>query len=281
MHSISSSAIILDTVVKSTLLLAIAWGAALVLKKRSAATQHMVRTFALAALLMLPFFVMLAPAWHIKGFPQYPKSHDSIEQRAAQSAIATSPISTRKAPSAPTKHSVVSIATTPAHSRVKPDVHAATSLNAQPLTAHSTGTAAPVSSTISSETAPVGQIASAPAPTNLIPSLVPKLLVGLWIAGALFFAARWCLNAMRLAALVDRASVLTDSGWNAQVRAVAADLGIDRHVALLVSDEIEVPITTGILFPRIVLSPDYPEWSPTRRSAILNHELAHIKRLDA
>ncbi len=78
-----------------------------------------------------------------------------------------------------------------------------------------------------------------------------------------------------------RAGVLTDSGWNAQVRALSADLKISRHVALLISDEIEVPITTGILFPRILLSLDYPEWSPTRRSAILNHELAHIKRLDA
>src|SRR6185437_10791587 len=68
MHSISSSAIILDTVVKSTLLLAIASVAALALKRRSAATQHMVRTFALAALLLLPILVMLTPAWHIKGF---------------------------------------------------------------------------------------------------------------------------------------------------------------------------------------------------------------------
>ena len=75
--------------------------------------------------------------------------------------------------------------------------------------------------------------------------------------------------------------MLTDSGWNAQVRALSADLGINRHVALLVSDEIEVPITTGVMFPRVVLSLDYPEWSPTRRAAILNHELAHIKRLDA
>jgi hypothetical protein len=70
MNALSSSAIILDTLVKSTLLLAIASGAALVLKKRSAATQHMVRTFALAALLLLPFSVMLLPAWHIKGLPQ-------------------------------------------------------------------------------------------------------------------------------------------------------------------------------------------------------------------
>ena len=74
MHTLSSSAIILDTVVKSTLLLAIAWSAALILKKRSAATQHMVRAFALAALLLLPISVMVVPAWHIKGLPQYPKS---------------------------------------------------------------------------------------------------------------------------------------------------------------------------------------------------------------
>src|SRR6185312_10045129 len=52
-------------------------------------------------------------------------------------------------------------------------------------------------------------------------------------------------------------------------------------VALLVSDELEVPITAGIMFPKVVLSPDYAEWSPQRRSAILNHELAHIRRLDA
>ena len=71
---------------------------------------------------------------------------------------------------------------------------------------------------------------------------------------------------MRMSALVRRAGVLTDSGWNAQVRALAGGLGINRHVALLVSDELEIPITTGIFFPRIILSLDYAEWSPMRRS---------------
>ncbi|HEX3156320.1 MAG TPA: M56 family metallopeptidase, partial [Candidatus Angelobacter sp.] len=281
MHSISSSAIILDTVVKSTLLLAIAWGAALVLKKRSAATQHMVRTFALAALLLLPFSVMLVPAWHIKGLPQYPKTHVSIEQRAAQSSIAPLPIDTRQASSAPAKRSVIPLAAAPVSSPVKPEVHAARSLNARPLSSAGTSSAAPAIATTSSEAAPVAQTPAATSQANLIPSFLPKLLLGLWIAGVLFFLARWRLNAMRLAALVRRADVLTDSGWNAQVRAICAEQRIERHVALMVSDEIEVPITTGIMFPRIVLSPDYPEWSPTRRSAILNHELAHIKRLDA
>ena len=258
MHSISSSAIILDTVVKSTLLLAIAWATALVLKKRSAATQHMVRTFALAALLLLPISVMLLPTWHIKGLPEYPRTRPSMEQQAAQHAspsIAT--VAARKAPVAPIKHSTISDATAPA-TRIKPDVHAARSLNTQPLASASTSAAVSAGSTMSSEAAPIGQTAAATSPTDLIPSFLPRLLLGIWIAGALFFLARWRLNAMRLAALVRRANVLTDSGWNAQVRAVSAELGIDRHVALLVSDEIEVPITTGIMFPRIVLSPRLP-----------------------
>ena len=282
MHSISSSAIILDTVVKSTLLLAIAWAAALVLKKRSAATQHMVRTFALAALLLLPISVMLLPTWHIKGLPEYPRTRPSMEQQAAQHAspsIAT--VAARKAPVAPVKHSSISDATAPVNSHTRSGTRAAKPINTQPLASASTSAGVPASATMSSEHAPIRQTAAANSPTNLIPSFLPRLLLGIWIAGALFFLARWRLNAMRLAALVRRANVLTDSGWNAQVRAVSAELEIDRHVALLVSDEIEVPITTGILFPRIVLSLDYPEWSDTRRSAILNHELAHIKRLDA
>src|SRR6478609_5998432 len=277
MHSISSSAIILNTVVKSTLLLAIASGAALMLKKRSAATQHMVRTFTLAALLLLPFSVMLVPAWHIKGLPQYPRNRPSMKQVAVQqAAITTSAINAHKASATTINYDAVSRAAAPASPRVKHDARATRPLNTQTVASAITSTAAPISSPLPAEVISGAQFEPATSSVKVIPTFVPKLLLGLWIAGALFFLARWRLNAMRLAALVRRASVLTDSGWNAQIRACCAELGIDRHVALLVSDEIEVPITTGILF-----SLDYPEWSLTRRSAILNHELAHIKRLDA
>src|SRR5579859_4155896 len=110
MHtSAPALAIILDTVVKSTVLLGFAWGAALVLKKSSAATQHMVRTFALAALLLLPFSVMLVPAWHIKGLPQYPGIHPSMQQAAVQrAAITTSAINAHKALTTTVKYDAVS-----------------------------------------------------------------------------------------------------------------------------------------------------------------------------
>src|SRR5258708_39542542 len=119
MHaSIPSCAIILDKVVKSTLLLAIAWGATLILKKHSAATQHMVRTFALAALLLLPFSVMLLPAWHIKGLPQYSRSRTPTQQTAAKLApIGTSLVTTLQAPAAPLRRSVVSASTAPMNPR--------------------------------------------------------------------------------------------------------------------------------------------------------------------
>ena len=137
MHSISSSAIILDTVVKSTLLLAIAWGAALVLKKRSAATQHMVRTFALAALLLLPISVMLLPAWHIKGLPQYPKSRPSTQQPAVQQiTIPTSPITRREAPAAVAQQlEPLASSTAVVRPRVRTEPHPARSRTKQ--TAHS------------------------------------------------------------------------------------------------------------------------------------------------
>src|SRR5262249_38949144 len=52
-------------------------------------------------------------------------------------------------------------------------------------------------------------------------------------------------------------------------------------IGLLESKETEVPLATGILHPKVILPPDYSEWSEVRRSAVLHHEIAHIKRLDA
>ena len=99
--SASLVAIILDTAVKSTLLLALAWGVALVLKKRSAATQHMVRTFTLTALLLLPFSAILLPAWHVKGIPEFSSPSAPVPQQmeSRPAAAATSRLAVHAAPS--------------------------------------------------------------------------------------------------------------------------------------------------------------------------------------
>ncbi|HWF02058.1 MAG TPA: M56 family metallopeptidase [Candidatus Angelobacter sp.] len=290
MHSFSPSfAIVLDTVLKdtilkSTVLLALAWSAVFVMRKRSAATQHMVRTFSLAAVLALPFFVLFVPAWHIKGLPEFSRFSATSPQPAAHlDNPATSPATV----ATPANSTALPALATLSEPRSKSSVHASANKRDGLSRSTSAGNVAP--STITAEKSVTPQTSSGftEQPATAIPkspalfAYLPQFLIGLWITGALFFLARWRLSVMRLASLVRRAAVLTDSGWNAQVRALSGDLEISRHVALLVSDEIEVPITTGVFFPRIILSLDYPEWSATRRFAILNHELAHIKRLDA
>src|SRR6476661_7214042 len=293
MHtSAPALAIILDTAVKSTALLGFAWGAALALKKSSAATQHLVRTFALAALLLLPFSVMFLPAWHVKGVPQFFRPSPAAHPVATRPATLPSSLpaaAPEGALAASSRHTAPAIAA-PLQRHFKPEPRIAADPKGQIATSASPTSASPTSAspgvatfTMNPPAASRSDEARASSVSfrGIVSRNLPQALIALWIAGALFFLARWRMNTMRLAALVRRAGVLTDSGWNAQVRALSADLGIARHVALLVSDEIEVPITTGVMFPRVVLSLDYPEWSATRRSAILNHELAHIKRLDA
>src|SRR5215472_12608147 len=92
------SAMILDTVLKATVLLALASGAAFVLKKRSASTRHMVRSITLAALLLLPFSVMMLPEMPVKGLPGFAKSKAAFAQATpsvqAQTAATAHPAAT-------------------------------------------------------------------------------------------------------------------------------------------------------------------------------------------
>ncbi|HEY7405033.1 MAG TPA: M56 family metallopeptidase [Candidatus Angelobacter sp.] len=294
--AIPISAIILDTILKATVLLTLAAGAAFVLKKRSAATRHMVRSFTLVALLLLPLSVMVLPEWPVKGLPGFarskPVAKHSTSLAPSRTAVATSlPAATAMAPSVSSsgqpgevriealsklQSSAVAQASTPTIA----STHRSTSFT--PAATSVTLTEKPASTIVSfSDTKSTASPATPQPETKVWKAYLPQFLLAIWIAGAIYFLLRWRWNALRLAWLVRRSTILTDSGWNAQVRALSADLGINRHVALLVSNEIEVPITAGIMFPKVVLSPDYCEWSEQRRSAILNHELAHISRLDA
>jgi TonB family protein len=58
------------------------------------------------------------------------------------------------------------------------------------------------------------------------------------------------------------------------------ELGIDRRVEMLAAERGSMPMTYGLVRPRIVLPEDASEWHEERLRAVLAHELAHIKRHD-
>lgn len=106
------------------------------------------------------------------------------------------------------------------------------------------------------------------------------LLLIVWITGASIFMVRMLAGRARLSMLLRRAVSMDDPAWNAQAKSTAENMGIRRAVALLASRDTDVPLSTGAWRPKVILSPDFEEWSLLRRSAILCHELAHIRRLD-
>lgn len=264
------SSILIATAAKATLVFVLAWGAALLLRKLSAATRHMLLVFAIVAALLLPFSALL-PQWRVSGIPDFTEHLAPVRDTASLRATAPSDggAASESDPIPVTPHG-----RTP---RRVPQVS-----DSQRSRTHSRRTAGEVQL---SETAVAPQastvVSASIAPQHRSGIAWPLLLILIWTLGTVVFLARAINSRSHLRGLVRRAALLADSGWNAQVRAAAAMMGISRHVALLVSGETGIPLTTGILFPAVVLPLEYCEWSPLRREAVLLHELAHIQRLDA
>ncbi|HYX52679.1 MAG TPA: M56 family metallopeptidase [Candidatus Limnocylindrales bacterium] len=269
MHPSSFTALILDTLIKGTLLLALTWCATLALRKRSAAARHMVHVFALGALLLLPALVWVTPEWRIAGLPSFAAEIQPVKVAPALQpvvAATAAPVveagaSMQAKNEAKPKHAA-SIAARP--QRIEPKIASASAQQAVNAVSDKTAVSAPL----------------AEKPITQWKSYLPASLLALWMSGVLLVLLRWRMNAARVAALVRRATVVTHSGWNAEIRNLSSELGLEREVVLMASRELEVPITTGSVIPRIILPPDHCEWSATRRDAILKHELAHIKRRD-
>ena len=118
-----------------------------------------------------------------------------------------------------------------------------------------------------------GTTASPPATWN-------RLLLAIWGAGAMAFAA-WSLagirNTRRLAA---QATPVNAPEWLDALREVGAQLEIRRSVRLVRSEGVAMPMTWGWRRPVVLVPASAAGWSPARRIVVLRHELAHVKRAD-
>jgi beta-lactamase regulating signal transducer with metallopeptidase domain len=258
------TAIFLDAIVKTSFLLALFWIAALPLSRRSAATRHLLRSFGLGAALLLPALSWLVPAWHVPGVPGL------MSASAARNSRTESPATQASLPSAtalPGSWKAASMAIKSAASSKKLRDHQKPSADNPVIPAQSSAVPAP------------SHDAALSAAKRKTPW--PLAAVVLWLLGCGMLLMRFALGRLRLSAIVGKAAPVNDAAWLAQVEDIARESGIRRRIELLQSHDIEVPLTTGALHPKVILSPDYAEWQPLRRAAILRHELAHIKRMDA
>jgi len=107
----------------------------------------------------------------------------------------------------------------------------------------------------------------------------PATIVFLWAIGAVVVLSRDLIG--RFALYRVGRSTVSDTSLDEIVQQCGREMGIKRRVRAGCSDEIDLPMTWGIVHPRIVLPADAADWTAARRRHVLQHELAHVGRADA
>lgn len=214
--------------------------------RRSASLRHAVRTAGMLAALLLPVATLLAPSWEWRILPA---------QASAEVAVAHQPAADTQAaarvPKGRHQHRVV-VAKENDTSDLK------LSATAEPINTVSTAVAG--------------------ERTNWHWS---QVLLFVWLAGAILLAARLSGGIVSMHRLLARAKPVRNGQWLSDVVMVAAELKIRRPVTLLECSEIEIPMTYGFFYPRLLLPGAAAAWEPARRRAVIYHELAHVLRLDS
>jgi HEAT repeat protein/beta-lactamase regulating signal transducer with metallopeptidase domain len=107
-----------------------------------------------------------------------------------------------------------------------------------------------------------------------------RLLVALWILGAVGLITRFVVGLGMVQRVARRARDVTDPDWVALRDRAARAFNITQPVALRRSDDVAMPFACGLLKPTIILPASADEWTVDRREAVLMHEFAHISRGD-
>ena len=227
---------------KSSLLFAVAALVTLGMRRRAAAARHLIWIGAIVGAALLPVVGALLPAWNVAVLSR---------------ATAPAPSQVRASTNGPRRSSA-----TVARRDAPNDVHASATLGT--LAADASGSRQEV---------------------NHSPMLTPAshygagvlVLLVAWTLGSLWFLARMVLSVLALTRIQRRATPVTGSAWERALHDVRRR---DRAIPLLVSDDVDVPLTWGIFRPIILLPREADEWSPARRELVLRHELAHVDRYD-
>lgn len=272
----ASSPLMLDSAIKGTVLLALAAMAALMLRRDSAATRHLVWMLAIIALLIVPVLSATLPQWRV--LPTWMSTPRPFVETIESSSVSTVAKTNGEVIEMPQRApSMVPDAPMEVEQTEAPE------LQPDPATQVS-------QPTIMAPRENPAQAAGEWSWMNSIPLV--------WALGFVFLilrliAARWLLsNSERHAVAVGRYEVSQlvpakkrDSSASQDpiilaMTALCGQLKIRRPITLLVHPHKTIPVVWGIVRCRLMLPVAARHWSDEQLKSVLMHELAHIKRGD-
>ncbi len=232
--------------VRALVLLGVAWGAMVGLRRRSAALRAGLWTAAFVALIALPMLSAL-PATLTVPVPS------RLAARATTTTMAPAPSVNRPGSRTAAAAGVVLRRADPVRStRTK---------------------ATPVSQSEASVVRPAFHLAW--------PLSLGAMLLAIWIAGSLLVLSRVVRAHVRLAHVVHDAKYDADADamWSARLAAAGTALGaLAPRVRL--TELVSVPAVAGLRRPVLLLPVDAPEWTDEAQRVVVLHEVAHVARHD-
>jgi len=232
-----------------------AGAASLALRRASAAARHLVWSLALVSLLALPLLSLILPAWSVPILPQ-------LRSLVSAQAEARTP---------------ASVPVAPAQTESQSPARQSEPVAMAPLAALPGFQNLPTSALL-----PSGGML-----INAEPAAFPTLslhwstwMLIIWLLGVFMVFARLIIGTANVRRMARQASYVTENSWTILARSLAYQLHLRRHVALLKSDQVALPMTWGSWRSVVLLPVEADEWSPDLRHIVLLHELAHVKRRD-
>lgn len=246
-------------IVKASLLIgAAAMAQALLSRRTSAATRHLVWSFAIAGLLLLPALSIVLPRWET-GLQSAAISATTRTSRDAAAGHALAPSSALATTTTTTTTTTTGARPTAVH----------------PMQPQRTYSDAVQRSVTQADGDQGDRAATAGA---RIPWAAIALL--LYVAGAALLLARLAVERVMVWRLARQASEVRDDEWIALLTDCARRMGVRRPVRLLRSRAQAMPMAFGTRRPAVLIPSVAELWSDDRRRAVLLHELAHVARHD-
>ena len=143
-----------------------------------------------------------------------------------------------------------------------------------PLEIEASRVASPRTAAASTEATPSVLMVDAATPS------LGTMLFWAWAAVTFALLARLMYGAWLVQRIIRRAESLDHPSWQTPLYEIADRLGLEEAPRLLRSEDVKMPFAAGLRTSVIVLPAESDEWTAERRSAVLIHELGHVRRRD-
>lgn len=266
------SGLVLDILVKATLLLLMAFAIDRILNQASAAVKHRLWGMCFVLLLLLPLLTLSTPQWRLAVLPTSWRVAEPVEPTIKSQTPDVGVLDT------------IHAAGSSQHTDIDFDMSRKSGFPtvAEALSASDNGTAIEAQSS-NSKVAPSASTAHT-LPDQFEPSRIAKAMVllpiCLWLFGVLIASFPLMVGIIRTHRIKQQSKHICDPDSAAFVSELCQLLGIRRQVSLIECQQSLVPMTWGISKPIVVLPAVWRDWMVDCQRQVLLHELAHVKRFD-